>query len=174
MITANDVIEKLGLKPLPEEGGYYLETYRSQDDGLPADCFGIKSEKTRNISTAIFYLVTPEEFSSLHRIKGDEIFHFYAGDPVEMLQINDTGEINKIILGSDVLNGEQPQVVVPKGVWQASKLKIGGNWALLGTTVAPSFEFEDLEVPSREDLIQIFPQHKEEITKYTKDSLRNC
>lgn len=168
MITANDVIKKLGLKPLPEEGGYYLETYRSQDDGLPADCFGIKSDKARNISTAIYYLVTPEEFSSLHRIRCDEIFHFYAGDPVEMIQINEAGELKKITLGPKVLDGDQPQVIVPKGVWQASKLKNGGSWALLGTTVAPSFEFEDLEVPSREELTQIFPQHNDEIIKYTK------
>jgi predicted cupin superfamily sugar epimerase len=76
----------------------------------------------RLFGTAIYYLLTPETFSAMHRLPSDEIFHFYIGDPVEMLQLWPDGSIRVLILGSDILNGMQPQVVVPRGVWQGAKL----------------------------------------------------
>ena len=149
--TAEEVIKKLQLKPLPDEGGYYRQTYKS-DVGLPANIFGIRSDLMRHISTAIYFLETPDGFSALHRIKSDEVYHFYAGDPVEMIQIDYSGALSRFVLGSDILNNQSPQVVAPKGIWQASKLKAGGRWALMGTTVAPGFEFEDFELADRNQI----------------------
>jgi predicted cupin superfamily sugar epimerase len=167
MTTAVEMIKKLDLKPLPEEGGYYRETYKSSGPSLPANLFGIDSASSRHLSTAIYYLVTPESFSALHRVKSDEMFHFYSGDPVEMIQIDDLGNLTKFTLGSDVMNNQTPQVVVPKGKWQALRLKDGGRWALMGTTVAPGFEFEDFELGDRARLVQAFPKLTTQITSYT-------
>lgn len=168
MVTAQDMIKKLDLKPLPGEGGYYRETYRSE-----VSCAVLldlaSAPVNRNVSTAIYYLVTPDSFSTLHRVKSDEIFHFYSGDPVEMIQIDDAGNVTRQVLGSDVLKGEQPQVVVPKGVWQGTRLITGGKWALMGTTVAPGFEFEDFELGERQQMVKLFPQHREYIMKFTRE-----
>ena len=168
-MTAQEIIKKLDLKPLPEEGGYYRETYRSEASGLDAQLFGIDSRTTRNVCTAIYYLVVPESFSALHRVKSDEIFHFYSGDPVEMIQIDDNGTLERFIIGNDIMNGQVPQVVVRRGVWQALRLKHGGMWSLMGTTVAPGFEFEDFEIGYREQLIQQFPQLSADITRFTRE-----
>lgn len=168
MITAQDVIAKLDLKPLQDEGGYYRQTFKSDAGDIPAEVFGIKSNTPRAISTAIYYLVTPQSFSALHRIKSDEVFHFYGGDPVEMIQIDANGNIKYITIGADIFNDESPQVVMPKGVWQALRLKAGGAWALMGTTVAPGFEFEDFELGDRESMAGQFPQHRDDIMKFTR------
>jgi predicted cupin superfamily sugar epimerase len=167
MTTAAEIIKKLDLKPLPEEGGYYRETYKSGEPTLPAKSFGIDSSTSRRVSTAIYYLVTPESFSALHRVKSDEMFHFYSGDPVEMIQIDGLGNLTTFTLGSDVMSNQSPQVVVPKGIWQALRLKAGGRWALMGTTVAPGFEFEDFELGNRNKLIREFPKLKTYVTSYT-------
>ncbi|MBL7557638.1 MAG: cupin domain-containing protein [Bdellovibrionaceae bacterium] len=169
MYEANEIIKRLDLKPLPEEGGYYRETYRSNYGDAPAKIFGIDSETNRTISTGIYYLVIPESFSALHRVKSDEMFHFYSGDPVEMIQIDQNGKLTRFTLGSDIFSGQEPQVVVPRGVWQALRLKAGGKWALMGTTVAPGFEFEDFEVGIREAMIQQFPQHQSDIIRFTRE-----
>ena len=167
MQTANEIIKKLDLKPLPEEGGYYKETYKSTAIA-PARVLGVDADGDRSLATAIYYLLVPKSFSAIHRVKSDEIFHFYSGDPVEMIQIDPDGKLKKITLGSDILNGETPQVVVPAGSWQGSRLKPGGNWALLGTTVSPGFEFEDFELGDREKMSQLFPQHQNEVMQFTR------
>lgn len=169
MRDAKEIIEKLDLKPLPEEGGYYRETYRGDAGRVPARLFGINSATDRSISTGIYYLVVPESFSALHRVKSDEIFHFYSGDAVEMIQIDESGNLRRFTLGSDLFAGEVPQVLVPRGVWQALRLKQGGKWALMGTTVAPGFEFEDFEVGVRDTMIEQFPQHRNDIIRFTRE-----
>jgi predicted cupin superfamily sugar epimerase len=169
MIEAKELIAKLNLKPLPEEGGYYRETYRSDAGQLQARSFGIESDSNRCISTGIYYLVVPESFSALHRVKSDEMFHFYSGDSVEMIQIDENGKLERFTLGSAVFNGENPQVLVRRGVWQGLRLKPGGKWALMGTTVAPGFEFEDFEVGHREELINQFPQLRNDIIRFTRE-----
>ena len=166
-LTADDVIRILNLKPLPAEGGFYRETYRGPIVNAPATIFGIKSASPRVTSTAIYYLIRPESFSALHKISSDEIFHFYAGDPVEMVQITSSGELRKITMGTDLQSGQEPQVCVPKNIWQGLKLQQGGAWALLGTTVAPGFEFEDFVLGQREIMLQEYPQHKDVIFRYT-------
>jgi predicted cupin superfamily sugar epimerase len=168
-VTADQLIQKLGLVPLPEEGGFYKETYRSSNEQVSARSFGIPSEGTRVASTAILYLVTPDSFSALHKVASDEIFHFYSGDPVEMIQIDEAGSLKKFVIGSDIMNGQSPQIVVPRGVWQGLRLKKGGKWALMGTTVAPGFEFEDFEIGEQNKLINQFPQHESDIKQFTRE-----
>jgi uncharacterized protein len=167
MITAEDVITKLGLIPLQDEGGYFKETYKSTSS-MPAQIFGIDGNGNRTVATAIYYLLAPNSYSALHRLKSDEIFHFYSGDPVEMIQIDPNGNLTKFILGPDIFNGQTPQVVVPKGCWQALRLLKGGSWALMGTTVAPGFEFEDFELGDREKMSQLYPQLRDDIARFSR------
>jgi hypothetical protein len=150
-MDARRLIERLGLQPHPEEGGYFRETYRSvrrfdPEGAYPGD---------RSVSTAIYYLLTPDTFSALHRLPGDEIFHFYLGDPVDMLLLHPGGSSERITLGPD-LETMRMQHVVPGGTWQGSRLAPGGGWALLGTTMAPGFEAEDYEAGTL-DLIGAYP-----------------
>lgn len=162
------IIAKLDLKPLPDEGGYYRETYHSPIK-VPLPFGNGGAEAPRELGTAIFYLITPTEFSALHKLKSDEIFHFYLGDPVEMLQISESGESGKIILGPDILAGQQVQALVPAGVWQGTRLVDGGGYALLGTTVIPGFDFADFVLGDKHDLSFRFPKLANEIARYTRN-----
>lgn len=109
----------------------------------------------------------------MHRLKSDEIFHFYAGDAVEMLQLHSGGAGALIRIGSDLASGERPQVVVPRGIWQGSRLAHGGRWALLGCTVSPGFEFEDYEAAMREELCAGWPEFSQLLRDLTRPSLRS-
>ena len=140
----------------------------------PATIFGIDSEDPRTSSTAIYYLVTPDDFSALHKVASDEIFHFYSGDPVEMIQIDEDGKLTHHTLGSDIFKGQSPQVVVRHGVWQGLRLKHGGAWALMGTTVSPGFEFEDFVLGGRDELTKAFPQHRDDIIRFTRGEGKEC
>ena len=155
-MNAAGIIEKLKLVPLAGEGGYFRRTYAASEKMGARPC-----------STAIYYLVTPESFSSLHRLQQDEMFHFYLGDPVEMLQITSEGVRSLRTLGSDLSAGQEPQVLAPGKVWQGTRLVGDGKWALLGCTVSPGFEYADNEIPERAKLLELFPQHAEWITKFT-------
>ena len=159
MYDAEQIISRLRLKPHPEEGGYYIETYRSEET--------IQSGQ-RNISTAIYYLLTPGAFSEMHKLCFDEIFHFYLGDPVEILQLYPDGTGEVVTLGTDLASGMRPQVIVRKDIWQGSRLKEGGSFALLGTTVAPGFDFRDYEPGERVTLVRDYPGYKEMITQLTR------
>lgn len=125
MITAERLIAALGLQPLPLEGGYFRETYRA-DRELPVAWLGPGYGGPRSAATAIYYLLTPESYSALHRLPGTEVFHFYLGDPVEMLQLDENGTGRIILLGQDVLGGQVVQTVVAGKVWQGSRLRPGG------------------------------------------------
>jgi predicted cupin superfamily sugar epimerase len=140
MTSAEEVIKELGLEPHPEEGGYFRETYRSPSDFDPGPPF----VGERSCSTAIYYLLTADTVSAMHRLPGDEIFHFYLGDPVEMLELLPTGEGRVTILGPD-LRTMRVQHVVAGGTWQGARLVEGGKWALLGTTMSPGFSYDDYE-----------------------------
>src|SRR5208282_3254619 len=93
----------------------------------------------RRTGTAIYYLLEPDMFSEMHRLKSDEVFHFYMGDAVEMLRLRESGMGERVVIGTDLAAGERPQVVVGRGVWQGSRLAAGGSWALLGCSVSPGF-----------------------------------
>ncbi|HEY7158519.1 MAG TPA: cupin domain-containing protein [Gemmataceae bacterium] len=166
MPTTDELIRFLHLEPLPREGGWYREMYRSPLQ-LSADALIPHYRDAHAASTAIYYLLTPDTFSALHRLPTDEVFHFYLGDPVEMLQLGpnaeDSGRI--VTLGPDILAGQQVQTVVPAGVWQGSTLRAGGAFALMGTTMAPGFDFADYEAADRVALTAAFPQFSERIAR---------
>lgn len=167
MTRLDDIMSSLKLKPLPGEGGYFVETYRS-DERVPQEALPTRYQGPRAFATAIYYLLTPDSFSALHRLQTDEVYHFYAGDPVEMLQLKPDGTGLKLVLGSEIWNGRQPQVMVPRGVWQGSRLLPGGNFALLGTTMAPGFERADYESGSREGLLKAYPAYQDAILALTR------
>ncbi|MHC4616123.1 MAG: cupin domain-containing protein [Planctomycetota bacterium] len=166
-MTAEQIIELLGMKPLPEEGGYYVETYRCKERWPeappPAGGAGEKS-----LCTAILYLLTPDTFSALHRLKSDEVFHFYLGDAVTMLQLRPDGSSKVVTLGPDILSGQRVQVTVPRNSWQGCFLNRGGRFALMGTTVSPGFEFADFEPARKEELLEQYPDQGELISKLTR------
>jgi uncharacterized protein len=155
-LTAADIIRLLDMKPLDIEGGYFKETYRSPHQ-LPQSALPPVFHGPRSIGTAIYYLLTPETFSRMHRVPGEEIFHFYLGDPVEMIQIAPDAAGVTIVMGQDIAAGMKLQHVVPGRYWQGARLKAGGKFALLGTTMAPGFEYVDYEVGKREALTKEFP-----------------
>jgi predicted cupin superfamily sugar epimerase len=159
----------LHLEPLPVEGGYFAQTYRSLET-IPQTALPGRYPNARSFGAAIYYLLTPDTFSALHRLKGDEIYHFYLGDPVELVQLGPDGSGKVHMLGPDLFHGMQPQIVVPHGTWQGSQLRPGGRFALLGTTMAPGFEYEDFEIGLRTLLLKSHPRFKELILALTRES----
>jgi predicted cupin superfamily sugar epimerase len=157
MPTAQQLIAALNLKPLEPEGGFFRETYRCADQ-----------HAGRSLGTAIYYLLTPETFSEMHRLKADEVYHFYLGDLVDMLQLEPDGRGRIVRLGPNVLAGQLPQCLVPRGVWQGSRLAPGGAFALMGTTVTPGFEFADYEGGKYEALAEQYPAFSEVIRRLTR------
>jgi predicted cupin superfamily sugar epimerase len=120
------------------------------------------------VSTAIYYLLEPNTFSELHRVASDEIFHFYLGDPLEMLQLWPDGSARLLLIGTDFESGMVPQVVVPRGVWQGARLVPGGEFALLGCTVSPGFEYTDYLSGSRALLSEAYPEYRDKIYGLTR------
>jgi len=167
-MTADEVKKLLGLQPHPCEGGWYARTYEAAET-VDAAAFGdARYNGERRTGTAIYYLLEPDTFSEMHRLKSDEVFHFYAGDAVEMLQLMEDGSGRTVVIGNDLAAGERPQVVVEREVWQGSRLVKGGRWALLGCTVSPGFEFEDYESGEREALSNGWPEFAEMIAALTR------
>ena len=165
-MTAEEIIALLELKPHPKEGGFFTETWRA-DEAIPPGVLPSRYASPRAFGTCIYYLLTPTTFSAMHRLQSDEIFHFYLGDPVEMLQLWPDGTGKVATLGIDLRAGMQPQVIVPRGVWQGARLVTGGKFALLGCTVAPGFDFADYEHGRREDLVRDYQQFREKIMAQT-------
>jgi hypothetical protein len=162
MVIAEALIQKLGLKP-HKEGGWFAEVYRASEK-LAAKALPPRYSGARSLSTAIYYLITPESFSRLHRLRSDEIFHFYLGDPVEFLLLAPEekgagrhGNGRTVTVGPDILAGQRPLLVVGRGTWQGARLVAGGKFALLGTTMAPGFEYNDYEEGRRPELGAAFP-----------------
>jgi predicted cupin superfamily sugar epimerase len=166
MLTTQEIIQRLQLEPLAGEGGYFRETYRSKLT-IPSNVLPDSYDGNRQITTAMFYLLTPEPFSAMHRLPGDEIFHFYLGDAVEMLQLHPDGTGEIVMIGNDIVAGMRPQVLVPGGSWQGSRLQPGGRFALMGTTMAPGFEFGDYTSGRRAELVAQYPDYIELITALT-------
>lgn len=167
MLSADEVRELLGLKPLLPEGGYFREAYRSAErlagDALPERYVG-----ARSLSTAIYFLLTPDTFSALHRLRSTEIYHFYMGDPVQLLTLWPDGSVRTFTLGTDLLRGMRPLVTVPRDVWQGSRLTSGGSFALLGTTMCPGFELADYEQGDRATLLAAYPRARDGILALTR------
>jgi uncharacterized protein len=167
MLTADKIRELLKMQPLPTEGGYFAEAYRSELI-LSAEALQGIYPGERSLATAIYYMLTPDTFSAMHKLTGDEVYHFYLGDPIEMLLLKPDGSGAAILLGSDIGAGMRLQHVVPGGTWQGSRLAPGGKFALLGTTMAPGFAREDYEHGSRKALSAQYPQYAPLITFLTR------
>ncbi len=160
-----EIVQALDLKPHPE-GGFFKETYRSigeiQNDSLGEHYIG-----NRNYCTGIYFLLTSENFSAFHRIKQDEMWHFYKGSTLTLHSISPKGHYQKISIGNDLSRGEVPQYVVPGGYWFGAEIEDNNAYALVGCTVSPGFSFDDFELIPRRDLIELFPKHQQIITHLT-------
>ena len=164
-MTANEIKTLLKLEPHPVEGGYFRRTYTSKLN-VEVDREGIST--TRAMGTAIYYLLGPGTFSEMHVLSSDELFHFYLGDPVEMLQIAPDGSSKRVLLGPDLAAGQHVQLVVPKNVWQGSRLVKGGSLALLGCSVSPGFEYADYETGRQEALLEMAGEYREMLVGLTR------
>ena len=165
----NQPMMMAAITPLPIEGGYFRETWRSNLSVAPGT-LPLRYTSERSLGTAIYYLLTsdPDSFSAMHRLPTDEIYHFYLGDPVEMLLLGANGTAERIRLGQSLTAGEHVQYVVPAGVWQGSRLIAGGSFALLGTTMSPGFDPSDYHPGLRAELIAQYPQHAASIQALTR------
>lgn len=159
------LVNQLGLIPHPE-GGYYKETYRSTNVIPKAALEGFSGD--RNFCTSIYFLLTSDNFSAFHRIKQDEIWHFYKGASLLVHVIYPDGEYVCHEVGMDLENGQLPQLTVPAGCWFASSVKEKESYCFVGCTVAPGFDFDDFELALRSDLVAEFPQHSKIITELTR------
>ncbi len=166
-MTADEVKRLLGLEPHPREGGWFVQTYAAEEK-IPPEVFGVRYGGPRRAATAIYYLLEEGSFSEMHCLRSDEVFHFYAGDPVEMLQLLPDGSGRTVVIGKDLAAGQRPQVLVEGGVWQGSRLVKGGQWALLGCTVSPGFEYEDYESATRKELSARWPAWSQMISELTR------
>lgn len=161
-----EIAKQLGLQPHPE-GGYYKEVYRSAGVIQQATMSGIFSGD-RNYATSIYFMLVGGNFSAFHRIKSDELWHFYDGDACTVYVIHLNGEFEAIRLGRDIASGEVYQAVVPAGAWFASECVNPNGFSLTGCTVSPGFDFADFEMAEREGLIKEYPQHAEVINRLTR------
>jgi predicted cupin superfamily sugar epimerase len=164
--TARYWIERLQLEAHPE-GGYFRQTYRSDlviaREALPAGFTG-----ARSASTAICFLLEGKNFSAFHRLRSDEVWHFYVGSPLVVDVIAPSGARSAILLGNDLEAGQVPQAVVPAGCWFASHVADWKSFAVVGCTVAPGFDFEDFEMGKQAELVAKYPQHRDVIERLTR------
>lgn len=165
METAAQWVAALSLLPHPE-GGYFKETYRA-NDMLPVGVFGDRFSGPRNACTGIYYLLEAGDFSAFHRIRSDEMWHFYAGGALELHMLDQRGH-RMVRIGRDVLNGEVLQFVVPAGTWFAATPAPASAFSLLGCTVSPGFDFADFEMAGASDLTQRYPAHADIVTRFSR------
>ena len=166
MHTAQEIIDRLALQPHPE-GGHFRESYRSEQVIASQETPG-KFPGGRSFATAVYFLLHGDDFSALHRIRSDEIWHFYQGSSLTICSIDPTGALWRDRLGSDIIAGERPQVVVRAGSWFGAFLHDSSSYALLGCTVAPGFDFRDFEMGRRDRLLSEFPHHADLIRRLTR------
>jgi uncharacterized protein len=167
--AAAEWIDRLGLQPHPE-GGFFAETYRSAEE-VGAAALPSRFRGPRRFSTAIFYLLTADSFSALHRIASDEVWHFHAGDPLLVEAIHPEGGLESFLLGADAERVCVFQGVVPAGCWFGASLApevMPESYALIGCTVAPGFDFADFELGRRGELLARYPQHRFLIERLTR------
>lgn len=155
-LDADQLIATLQLAPHPE-GGFYRETFRA-----PVDVRSPAHAGPRSASTAIYFLLRSEDYSAFHRVRSDEVWHHYLGDPLELSLIDPAGTLRTIRLGKELAQGELPQAIVPSDVLQAARIapcEQPRGFVLCGCTVAPGFDFADFELPSRAALSAAYPAH---------------
>jgi hypothetical protein len=166
MKRGGEWIERLGLAPHPE-GGYFREVYRSADriaaPGLPSRYAG-----PRSLATSIYYLLSGEDISALHRLRTDEIWHFYLGSPLAIVVLKGSGAAVELRLGRNPAAGEVLQAVVPAGLWFGAFVLEPGDFSLVGCALAPGYDPADFELARREDLLSLYPEHRSVILKLTR------
>lgn len=164
-MTAEEVIERLQLIPLPGEGGWFRETWRSVDEVMHPT-----HGQVRALGTSILYLLKQGERSVLHRLAGPEVYFHQSGAPLEMLILGDPAHPlgGRVVLGPPELEGAVQQVVVPGGVWQGSRVLGEGKWTLVGTAMAPGFDFGDWTGANEEELVALYPLMEELIRVLAK------
>jgi predicted cupin superfamily sugar epimerase len=163
MLTAERIIETLQLRPHPE-GGFFSETFRAPP--LP---WALPERGERSASTAIYFLLRSQDFSALHVVSSDEIWHHYYGDALELCVFDAEHRHRRVLLGTDLLAGQRPQHVVERGELQAARVSPGPHGlALCGCTVAPGFDFADFRMPPRAELLELLPQHARLVTDLTR------
>lgn len=162
---AGQLIERLKLLPHPE-GGYFRETYRAPLQ-LSAPSLAPHFIGARAASTAIYYLLAAGDRSRLHRIRSDEVWHFYRGDPLQVVELTAAGDVAVTLLGNDIAAGQVPQHVVPAGHWFGACPAPGSAYSLVGCTVAPGFDFADFEMAERGALLAAHPRAHDWIMRLT-------
>lgn len=160
------LVERLKLVPHPE-GGYFREVYRStarvDHPGLPDG-----ERRERSAGTLIYFLLSGDDFSAFHRVRwSDEIWHLYAGGPLELFVIDENGRLERRELTTNLTHGE-PTTLIPAGAWQSARLAAGAAWALGGCTVSPGFDYQDFEMPSAAALLERYPEHAATIRRLTR------
>jgi predicted cupin superfamily sugar epimerase len=160
------VVDKLGLIPHPVEGGYFREVYRSAEGTLHAS-LPMRFNGDRDFATSIYYVIPPGQISSLHLMFADETWHFYLGSPIKLVEISPTGEVTETIMGPDIAAGQVPQHTVMHGNWLGAWNLEESLYSLVGCTVAPGMELHDYQHGERDDLLKLFPQHKDLIMRLT-------
>ena len=165
--NAQSWIDRLSLSPHPE-GGYYRVTYTAGVN-IPRSALPSTFQGDRSASTAIYFLLDGSDFSAFHRIASDELWHFYAGNPLIVYVIDTDGNRTELLLGNNPQQGEVFQAVVPAGCWFASRVKDAEGYALVGCTVAPGFDFADFSLATRAQLTQNYPAHRDIIAELTRD-----
>lgn len=168
MFSAGELADRLGLARHPE-GGWYRESYRSEE-AVPAAALPEKFGGERSFCTAIYFLLERGDISCLHRIKSDELWHFYAGTPLTVHVITPAGEHREIRLGPGLASGESFQAAVPAGCWFGAEVAGEGDYALVGCTVSPGFDFADFEMGGRDELLERYPAHADVIHRLTRDA----
>ncbi|MDY0883490.1 cupin domain-containing protein [Dongia soli] len=164
-VSASDLVDRLALQPHPE-GGFFRETYRASLT-LPAAGLAPHFSGARQASTAIYYLLAADDRSRLHRIRSDEVWHFYLGDPLQVIELTENGEVQVTLLGTDFAAGQVPQHVVPGGRWFGACPAPGSAYSLVGCTVAPGFDFADFDMADRPALLATHPAAADWIKRLT-------
>lgn len=176
------IINKLNLIKLVEEGGYYRETYRSDqhivisdfsDNDLEDNIYFYslpenKSSDIRSVSTLIYYLLDGDQFSAFHKVRYDEIWHFYKGSSVSLYVLTDSEKTLNIQIGNDLENNENIQCVIKGNTWFGAEINDKSLYSLIGCSVSPGFDFKDFELGERDKLIKIYPQHEYVINRLTR------
>lgn len=165
-ISAERIVDLLGMQPHPE-GGWFVETWRADEHVVP-HALPARYEGPRAHGTSIYYLLTRDTFSAMHRLQSDEVWHHYRGASLELLLLHPGGRGETVRLGGDLEAGERPQLVVPRGTWQGARVAASGSWTLVGCTVSPGFAFDDFELGRRARLVDAYPSHTDTIRELTR------
>ena len=159
--NAETIVKMLSLTKHPE-GGFYKEIYRSSTEVEFQEFTG-----KRNLATGIYYLLEQDDFSAFHRIKSDETWHFYDGEPMEVIEIDTDGGLTLTLIGNDLMMGDVPQYTVKAGNWFCARSR--GEFSFVGCTVYPGFDFQDFEMAKRKELLSQYPEYSDVINLFTRD-----